>query len=217
VTYRIFLVTPTDEFEVSLRRYINHPYVAGQPYPDSDQTSVVIERLWRPDIPEETTGQHDGTHRNPYEGDPRWPRVGAKTGHVFTEDDGRVVDVERLYRLPDGSLATLQTLPVGAAFYDHFPLKFPVPSLEYERDWRGKRSMIKLKLPDGSWFSPDWGCGPNRPLDRPVSGWTVTGSIEGGDLSVSPSVHVIGSYHGWIGTAGTPPGFISRDIDGRPY
>lgn len=41
-------------------------------------------------------------------------------------------------------------------------------------------------------------------------GWTVTGKPP--DITVSPSINYVGSYHGWLQN-----GVISQDVDGRNY
>lgn len=48
--------------------------------------------------------------------------------------------------------------------------------------------------------------------DSKPRGWAVTGSLEGGDLTLSPSVNIKGNYHGWI-----QDGILSSDVEGRTF
>jgi hypothetical protein len=43
-------------------------------------------------------------------------------------------------------------------------------------------------------------------------GWVVTGADDCSTLTVQPSIHAIGQYHGWLAN-----GVLSDDIDGRTY
>lgn len=72
------------------------------------------------------------------------------------------------------------------------------------------RPPIVVQLPPGFPFFPDEFYG--RPDNTERNGWTVTGSIEDGSLVVSPSVNVIGTYHGWING-----GVVSDDVEGRLF
>lgn len=74
--------------------------------------------------------------------------------------------------------------------FNGMPLK-ELLSVEYERDWKGIRPPLLVRLP-----GPVDVC-----LDRAVDdagghGWTVRGTPD--NLTVSPSVNIIGVYHGFI-------------------
>lgn len=45
-------------------------------------------------------------------------------------------------------------------------------------------------------------------------GWELSGEFPHG-LSISPSVHLMGRWHGFIGAHGVPPGHVGPDLDGR--
>jgi hypothetical protein len=89
--------------------------------------------------------------------------------------------------------------------HDGFYLKHYL-SVEYQRDWLGKRPPIEVCLPNGDHFI----------VDTRVSnatdghGWTVTG--EAPNITVSPSINCIGRYHGWL-----RDGVLSEDVEGRVF
>lgn len=84
------------------------------------------------------------------------------------------------------------------------------------------RRPIMVVLPCGYHFCIDsayWSSSDTNP-DR--SGWDVRilAPPEVDHpllLTLSPSVNIVGSYHGWIGINSVPPGFISDDLDARVY
>jgi len=83
-------------------------------------------------------------------------------------------------------------------------------SRQYKEQWADKRPPIVVQLPPGFGFSPDEKYG--RPENTARDGWTVTGSLEDGSLVVSPSVNVVGTYHGFI-----QGGQVSDDVEGRRF
>jgi len=83
----------------------------------------------------------------------------------------------------------------------------------YYYDHNAHRPPIYVVLPGGVHFCVDMV--PSREMETGGAGWTVTGSPEDGTLVVSPSINAMGSYHGWLGTSGTPPGHLSDDLEGR--
>lgn len=94
---------------------------------------------------------------------------------------------------------------------EHF-LKYQA-SRQYLEQWAERRPPIVVRLPPGFGFSPDekyrgleWGDNPER------EGWTVEGSIEDGTITVSPSINIVGTYHGSLAR-----GVLSEDVEGRTY
>jgi hypothetical protein len=87
-------------------------------------------------------------------------------------------------------------------------------SRQYVDHWLDERPPLIVWLPPGFGFSPDeryrgggrWGLNPQ------CEGWNVLGSLEAGDLSVTPSINVVGAYHGSIVN-----GVISDDLEGRTF
>jgi hypothetical protein len=85
-------------------------------------------------------------------------------------------------------------------------------SLEYERDWRGKRPPICLVIPDYGPVCLDRAYYP----PQGSHGWTITGEVP--RITAHPSLG-IGQrndgkwfYHGWL-----KDGVLSDDIEGRTF
>ena len=68
-----------------------------------------------------------------------------------------------------------------------------------------------VRLPGGAGtFCVDGRCwGEQGPYGE---GWDVTGDPAAGTLTVSPSIHIVGLYHGWLRA-----GVLSDDVDGRQF
>lgn len=81
----------------------------------------------------------------------------------------------------------------------------PDLSLEYKRDWLGKRSPLCVRLPDGSGWCVDLIATNNHS----GGGWAVTGDVP--HVTARPSIAVHG-YHGWLTN-----GVLSDDLEGRRY
>lgn len=81
-------------------------------------------------------------------------------------------------------------------------------SAEYWRDHAGRRPPVVVALPNGALFCPDapYSCVG----DNGVNGWTVTGTAP--RITVSPSINLIGRYHGWLRA-----GVLSDDCEGRTF
>ncbi len=75
---------------------------------------------------------------------------------------------------------------------------------EYWRDNAAKRPPLCVVLPSGDWFAVDGTASDND------HGWTVTGNPP--NITVSPSINAIGSYHGWLQN-----GVLSDDCEGRRF
>jgi hypothetical protein len=91
---------------------------------------------------------------------------------------------------------------------DHMKAHFLAP--EYFEKHYGKRAPLWVVLPDKTYFCVD---------SRVVSsskvgdhGWTVEGEPWHGNLTVSPSINIVGSYHGFIKN-----NEIGDDVDGRKF
>lgn len=96
---------------------------------------------------------------------------------------------------------------VRRMFLDHQASK------QYLEQWADKRPPVVVRLPCGLGFSPDEKYRGGHRGDNPErEGWTVTGSIDDGTLTVQPSVNIVGAYHGWIQN-----GAVSADVEGRSF
>lgn len=83
-------------------------------------------------------------------------------------------------------------------------------SRQYKEQWADKRPPIIIRLPSGPASPDEFYSRPENATER--NGWTVTGSIEDGSLNVSPSVNIVGWFHGFIQN-----GQISDDVEGRTF
>lgn len=84
----------------------------------------------------------------------------------------------------------------------------------YVREHRHLRPPLVLKLPDGTEFDIDFRSSPE--IHRGAGdGWGCSGTPP--LITLTPSVNIIGRYHGWIGCNGVPPGWISDDVEGRQF
>lgn len=81
----------------------------------------------------------------------------------------------------------------------------PGLSIEFKRDWAAKRNPLWVVLPDETVF-----CVDQVATNANGSGWTVTG--EAPNITVSPSINIVGHYHGWIRN-----GVITDDVEGRRF
>lgn len=81
-------------------------------------------------------------------------------------------------------------------------------SPEYRRDWYGKRPPLFVVTPAGPW------CVDAQSTDGHGNytghGWTVTGTPP--NLTASPSINMVGIYHGWLKN-----GVLTDDLEGRTY
>jgi hypothetical protein len=112
-----------------------------------------------------------------------------------------------------------ESLPIGSMYYAVHMLedadiaryyRMHDLSREYLRDWDGKRPPIIVILPNRMPFCVD-SCYRDRTTPNPDrAGWTVTG--EPPQITVSPSINVVGSYHGWLQN-----GILSEDVEGRTF
>jgi hypothetical protein len=78
-------------------------------------------------------------------------------------------------------------------------------SVEYLRDWAGVRPPLVVRLPGRVDV-----CLDRQVDDEGGHGWVVSGDPP--RVSVSPSVNVLGVYHGFV-----RDGVISPDLQGREY
>lgn len=69
-------------------------------------------------------------------------------------------------------------------------------SVEYDRDWRGKREPIIVCLPNGAGVFCVDQCATGDEARRTRKGWTVTG--EPPNLTVHPSIDAGARFHGWL-------------------
>lgn len=96
----------------------------------------------------------------------------------------------------------------------------PIPGITtYEDEWQwflspefrasGRDYVIVVRLPDGTDWVIDHASSRSLQDQRP-QGWTVSGELP--HISTTPSINVIGRYHGWV-----TDGILTDDCEGRTY
>lgn len=141
--------------------------------------------------------------------DPQWPKACA-CGYQFLPGDGFQVIERRVYTSEKhpGQLFTADNAPWGAVMWGG-EWALSLVSRQYKEKHAAHRKPFLVKLPSRwkreYWFSPDW---QTSRLDG--EGWEVSGGLL--DFTVSPSINIIGDYHGWIQN-----GVITDDCEGRVY
>lgn len=79
----------------------------------------------------------------------------------------------------------------------------------YVRENKANRPPMFVKLPDGTDFCIDF-CSSPEAANGGGEGWGCAGAPP--NVTLSPSVHIIGRYHGWIQN-----GVITDDCEGRRF
>ena len=190
---RCFMLVPTNEVSVSLRRYAferdgapkcgrTEPRYPGGSLVTYDSHDIEIE-IAREVGTLESSLNGDRTGRTIALEDPRWPATCA-CGYVFKDTDSRQENRSRLYHRNDtGELMTIDDAPAGALYDAGW---FHISG--YQRN--GDGISIVCKTPAGEWY-----------IDGPASngpGWQRTGIPP--DISVSPSIGIGNPQrmHGWL-------------------
>lgn len=195
--WKTFMVEPSEYCQRSLRRHwkdvsprLDVSLRISNHYHDA---SVIVDESF------ESPGDSGrGLLRDGFETHPLWPKA-CSCGYQFIEDDYWQVNEERLYRgIPTGKLHTLRTLPPGAIWRAKW-LEDISPN-----PYAGPDSKVwALMMPSGSeWL-----------IYGPASGggkWTVEGALP--NITVAPSIHQVGSYHGFV-----KAGVITPDCEGRIF
>ena len=192
--YHCYLLTPTDDVVVSLRRFVftrdgapkcgrkeaRYPGAEELTYESHDAETNISSETGT--IESSLDGDHTG--RTVSHEDPRWP-VTCACSYVFQEGDSWQENRTRLYKRSDnGALTTIGNAPVGA-LYDSGTFK-DVDG--YQRN--GDGMSLVCKTPAGEWL-----------MDGPASngpGWQRTGTPP--DINVTPSIGIGNPMrmHGWL-------------------
>lgn len=187
-TYPCFWLDPTDEVEVSLRRYHGEHDSAccktsGYGYHNA---TALMERGHRHSYPQvhgDVWPHHDH----------RWPAT-CSCGYIFADTDHWQFNPDGLYRCANnGELVTLENAPPGAMFNSYWHANDDL----FRAGTDGV--FLSVKLPDQTWWCVD---GPGNRDGELVAGvWTRQGQIP--RVSASPSIHIHGlnmptTYHGHL-------------------
>ncbi len=173
-----FLLTPTDRVRLKLRRYKSGSGSCEGPntYHNALTPFDVVPAKF-----DEQGILQACSHLEPPHDDPHWPKKCERCAYEFQPEDMWQLFHELLYvRSDTGEEVILREAPVGAMWdADWLPWKGP----------DGKSLVVMT--PAGEWT-----------IDGPSSGgghWTRTGSAP--RITVQPSIHFPGKFHGWL-TAG---------------
>lgn len=188
--WRLFMTTPSGFCQRTLRRFGAGGH-GNCPKTGYHNAEVVIDPQFLSSEPER------GEMKGEYADDVRWPKQ-CHCGYNFHPEDNWQVNVERLHAgAPDGKLYRLRELPPGAVWR----ASWMEDNAKTYGNARGEvwavqmpcmiEFIIYAKGEDGR-------------------GWDVRGELPG--ITVSPSIHQIGEYHGYI-----QDGVISEDCEGRAF
>lgn len=118
--------------------------------------------------------------------DVRWPTKCDYCEYFFGISDAWQFFINRVYRRTDtGEFTTLENAPVGAMWNSSYG----------GTERRGADGIsLMLKTPGGDW----WVDGPSilEGVVKNNAAWTRTGVVP--DVTAMPSIHIPGSYHGWL-------------------
>lgn len=183
---RCFLIVPTTQVRMSLRRYKSGPDLRECPVHGYHNASVEIGDAEESTMPKLHEGQAVHGDLWPHD-DPRWP-IHCACGYAFVASDNWQFKPDRLYHREDtGELVTDRSAPGGALRYATWLRHFggghqPGPDGQF----------LQCKTPDGMWWTID---GPASNAPRDQVGWTRTGVVP--DVTARPSIQTPG-YHGYL-------------------
>lgn len=178
-----FLLEPSDQVEVSLRRYARTADPCPLPHGYHD-ASRAIARVMRAEVDCDPASLGGPMRPELDADDPRWP-THCNCGRAFLPADHRQHQWNTLMRRADtGALFTLAQAPVGAMWF--------APWLTSRHKGPDGRCLV-VKTPGGDWT-----------VDGPATngcGWTRTGTPP--HITAHPSIGMLkpdGSwrYHGWL-------------------
>jgi hypothetical protein len=199
--WRCFRIEPTDLSRLSLRRFAYSSDAKACPKGKGyghDASVVIADAVREPPV---RKGGKDG-----FDPDSRWPAKCTACSYVFQDGDQWQVNYELLYKgAPDGKLYVLRESPPGATWIaDWFPDEGP------NGQWTGPDGKVWcIMLPSGmEWIVYGHSSGPAKDQKGPK--WTVQGVPP--DVTVSPSIHQVGHYHGFI-----RGGIITEDCEGKKF
>lgn len=220
------MVEPTDRAALTLRRHGDNNCPRNGGHYHNAEVTVSTDMPWPPPAELSHHGRGDGYYKDVTgtsvdidRSDKRWPTHCA-CGFKFLPGHGYQPNYDRLFRGIRNGVEVLGVhgntgpiLPPGAMWFvdpadEHW--KFycegggrPGPDGKY----------LAVRLPQGTVFimdGPAWDRSGKRPCP-----WSRTGTAP--DVVLSPSINIVGSYHGWLGQGGAAPGWLTDDIEGRRY
>jgi hypothetical protein len=203
MTWRCFLIAPTDRAWRSLRRFTYGGRTAGCLDGNGHEASTEIAVVPLAISPD---GTYDIEQGAAIPGDdPRWPTVCGRCGAPLPADAEWQVFHERIYVAGDGREFAIKTnsghrAPAGAMWETPYLNHDSFTSTFFKES--GRPQPIMVMLPDGYQWCMDQ-TASNGP------GWDVTGTPP--LCTARPSILSPG-YHGWL-----TDGVLSDDLEGRTY
>jgi hypothetical protein len=190
--WRCFMTAPSEFGQRSLRRYAASALPCKGKMSYHDAEAVIDERFPMPEGAEQSLlkGEHGE--------DPRWPKQ-CSCGYTFQPEDHWQVNETRLYQgAPGEKLYRLRDLPPGAV---------------WRATWMEDIQNNPYAAPDGKVWALMMPSGMEWLVYGPASGggkWVVQGELP--RITVSPSIHQVGSYHGFV-----RDGVITDDCEGKKF
>lgn len=200
--WRCFVVERSDFVRRSLRRY----GVAGSTCPTTFPGSMTYHNAEVVTDPELPAVIHPPVGRMPDAEemeDARWPKICA-CGYAFHPEDHWQVNLDALYGgAPDGNRYRLRDLPPGAI---------------WRADWLEQIHDNPYADPFGRAWALMMPCGIEWMIYGHSSGdagqkgpkWDVRGTVP--NITVRPSINLMGRYHGFVEN-----GIVLPDVEGRTY
>lgn len=190
---RCFWLEPTEEIELSLRRYrggeSSKCSSSGLGY---HNINAVIERTSTQKLKDSgwpisgEVGTPVHTDDTIPKTDPRWPKS-CSCGYEFVADDNWQCNPDVLYRRSDsGELVTLHKAPAGAMWNAHWM---------GGGHWRVIDGIcLCVRTPGGEWCvdGPSW----NHGKIQNEKGWERSGKVP--DITARPSILIPNQYHGFL-------------------
>ncbi len=210
---RCFLIEPTDQLEVSLRRFVMSsqeqcPAPPRARFPGAMPTALGYHEA-RVVIATET-GSLESERVNVEhiyqscdepalpDDDERWPWF-CECGYEFQPGDHRQTNRTQLYRRADtGELTTIDAAPAGAMWNATWYVRsFGASFTRHDPSW-----CLEMKTPAGTWI-----------VDGPANngpGWERHGIPP--NVAAKPSIGIGDRFHGWLGGSnGRQPGVLVID------
>lgn len=125
--------------------------------------------------------------------DPRWPAKCDRCSYLFAPTDDRAGRSEWLFQLPDKRIVTLSDIPIGGMWYEQ--RNFASGSIHFRARPDQSLGHLIVRCPCKGTLGQyhDWD------IDQKSSngeGWVRIGTPP--DVTATPSIHIVGDYHGWL-------------------
>lgn len=209
---KCFMIEPTGESWVSLRRYSHDAAKCGATGWSfhNAETPLGKCRVWKGPYDDDGVERRPGRDWHYHEDapkleefppeDPRWPRA-CSCGHVFADGDAYQIFTDRIYAGPDGQEHSLRNPPAGALWYAEW-----LEGLESDHWWHGPDGRILMaQTPGGQWCIDSRASNCTMPEDNEHRCWVRHGTPpdihvdkNGKTCAAGAGSIVSGNYHGFL-------------------